>query len=152
MVGIVAVIPARTGSTRFPGKPLAPPLGRPMIEHVVRRASMCEALDAVYVATCDEEIGAVVEGFGGTVVMTSAAHERAGDRVAEAAERVEADIVVMIQGGRADTVGQTGRPFSASSPTWTRTRRRSRRTPPPSCATSPHNTTARQKPDGKSAH
>ncbi|PYS77441.1 MAG: 3-deoxy-manno-octulosonate cytidylyltransferase [Acidobacteria bacterium] len=98
MVRIVAVIPARMGSTRFPGKPLAPLLGRPMIEHVVRRASMCEALDAVYVATCDEEIGAAVEGFGGAVLMTSPAHERASDRVAEAAGRVEADIVVMIQG------------------------------------------------------
>lgn len=98
MVRIVALIPARMGSTRFPGKPLAPLMGRPMIEHVVRRASMCEALDAVYVATCDEEIRAAAEGFGCNVLMTSAAHERASDRVAEAAERVEADIVVMIQG------------------------------------------------------
>lgn len=95
---IVAVIPARMGSSRFPGKPLATLLGRPMIEHVMRRAAMCACLDAVYVATCDEEIRAVVKGFGGTVIMTSAAHERASDRVAEAAERVEADIVVMIQG------------------------------------------------------
>ncbi len=92
-VRIVAVIPARMGSSRFPGKPLAP-----MIEHVVRRAAMCDCLDAVYVATCDEEIRAVVEGFGGAVLMTSATHERAGDRVAEAAERLQADIVVMIQG------------------------------------------------------
>jgi 3-deoxy-manno-octulosonate cytidylyltransferase (CMP-KDO synthetase) len=69
-----------------------------MIEHVVRRAMMCDRLDAVYVATCDEEIRRVVEGFGGNVLMTSAAHERASDRVAEAAERVEAGIVVMIQG------------------------------------------------------
>jgi 3-deoxy-manno-octulosonate cytidylyltransferase (CMP-KDO synthetase) len=98
MVRIVAVIPARMGSSRFPGKPLAALLGRPMIEHVVRRAAMCERLEAVYVATCDEEIRTVVEGFGGTVLMTSPAHERASDRVAEAAGRVEAEIVVMIQG------------------------------------------------------
>jgi 3-deoxy-manno-octulosonate cytidylyltransferase (CMP-KDO synthetase) len=98
MVRIVAVIPARMGSSRFPGKPLAPLLGRPMIEHVFRRAAMCERLEAVYVATCDDEIRAAVEEFGGSVLMTSAAHERASDRVAEAAERVEADIVVMIQG------------------------------------------------------
>jgi 3-deoxy-manno-octulosonate cytidylyltransferase (CMP-KDO synthetase) len=98
MQRIVAVIPARMGSSRFPGKPLATLLGRPMIEHVVRRAAMSDALDAVYVATCDEEIRSVVEGFGGSVLMTSAAHERASDRVAEAAERVEADIVLMIQG------------------------------------------------------
>ena len=95
---VVGVIPARMGSSRFPGKPLAPLLGRPMVEHVVRRAAMCDLLDAVYVATCDEEIRAAVEGFGGDVLMTSAAHERASDRVAEAAAGLEADIVVMIQG------------------------------------------------------
>lgn len=98
MVRIVAVIPARMGSSRFPGKPLAPLLGRPMIEHVRRRATMCDLLDAVYVATCDDAIRALVEGFGGSVIMTSAAHERASDRVAEAAGHFEADIVVMIQG------------------------------------------------------
>jgi len=69
-----------------------------MIEHVVRRAMMCYLLDAVYVATCDEEIRDVVVGFGASVIMTSVAHERASDRVAEAAETLEADIVVMIQG------------------------------------------------------
>ena len=100
---VVALIPARMGSSRFPGKPLAPLLGRPMVEHVVRRAAMCELLDAVYVATCDEVIRAAVEGFGGDVLMTSAAHERASDRVAEAAEGFEAEgfeaeVVVMIQG------------------------------------------------------
>jgi len=101
---IVAVIPARMGSSRFPGKPLASLLGRPMIEHVVRRAGMCDLLDAVYVATCDAEIRSAVEGFGGTVIMTSPAHERASDRVAEAVEVLEAaghvqtDIIVMIQG------------------------------------------------------
>ena len=101
---IVAVIPARMGSSRFPGKPLAPLLGRPMIEHVVRRARMCDTLEGVYVATCDDEIRSVVERFGSTGIMTSAAHERASDRVAEAAEvikaahHLQADIVVMIQG------------------------------------------------------
>lgn len=100
MTRIVAIIPARMGSSRFPGKPLAPLLGRPMIEHAVRRAMMCENLDAVYVATCDEEIRFAVEGFGCAAIMTSASHKRASDRVAEAAERVEAaaHIIVMIQG------------------------------------------------------
>jgi 3-deoxy-manno-octulosonate cytidylyltransferase (CMP-KDO synthetase) len=97
-VRIVAVIPARMGSSRFPGKPLALIGGRTMIEHVFRRAAMCERLDAVYVATCDEEIRVAAEGFGCNVLITSASHERASDRVAEAAERIEADIVVMIQG------------------------------------------------------
>jgi 3-deoxy-manno-octulosonate cytidylyltransferase (CMP-KDO synthetase) len=97
-VRIVAMIPARMNSSRFPGKPLATLLGRPMIEHVLRRTAMCEQLEAVYVATCDEEIRDAVEKIGGHVLMTSAAHERASDRIAEAAERVEADIVVMVQG------------------------------------------------------
>lgn len=95
---VVAVIPARMGSSRFPGKPLATLLGRPMVEHVLRRAAMCDLLDAFYVATCDEEIRAEVERLGGEVIMTSAGHERASDRVAEAAERFEAEVVVMIQG------------------------------------------------------
>jgi 3-deoxy-manno-octulosonate cytidylyltransferase (CMP-KDO synthetase) len=69
-----------------------------MIEHILRRARLCDLLDEVYVATCDDEIQSVVEGFGGKVLMTSSAHERASDRVAEAAERIGADIVVMIQG------------------------------------------------------
>jgi 3-deoxy-manno-octulosonate cytidylyltransferase (CMP-KDO synthetase) len=69
-----------------------------MIEHVFRRAARCELLDAVYVATCDEEIRTAVERFGGEAITTSAAHERASDRVAEAAERFEAEVVVMIQG------------------------------------------------------
>ena len=98
MERIVAVIPARMGSTRFPGKPLAKLLGRPMIEHVVRRAQMCGALAAVFIATCDEEIRNVAEALGIPVLMTSPAHERASERVAEAAEKLEADIIVMIQG------------------------------------------------------
>ncbi len=95
---IIAIIPARLGSVRFPGKPLAPLLGRPMIEHVFWRTSMCGEVAEVYVATCDEEIKEAVAQFGGSVIMTSPAHERASDRVAEAAERIPADIIVMVQG------------------------------------------------------
>lgn len=98
MTRVVGIIPARMGSSRFPGKPLAPILGRPMIEHVYRRTMMCEQLDDLFVATCDNEIKAGVEAFGGKVIMTSSSHERASDRVAEAAEGLAADIVVMIQG------------------------------------------------------
>ena len=97
-VHIVGMIPARMGSSRFPGKPLAPILGMPMIEHVYRRTAMCERLRDVYVATCDHEIREVVEAFGGNVIMTSSAHERASDRIAEAVGDVEADIVVLVQG------------------------------------------------------
>src|ERR1043166_5170826 len=95
---LVAIIPARMGSSRFPGKPLAPLLGRPMIEHVLKRAEMCRELNAVYVATCDEQIQRTVEALGGRIIMTSTGHERASDRVAEAGEQIDADIIVMIQG------------------------------------------------------
>lgn len=95
---VAAIIPARMGSSRFPGKPLAPILGRPMIEHMYRRTAMSSVLDAVYIATCDREIFEVVEGFGGRAIMTSASHERASDRVAEAARDMDVDVVVMAQG------------------------------------------------------
>jgi len=94
----VAVIPVRMASSRFPGKPLALLRGLPMIEHVFRRSKLCSQLDEVYVATCDEEIRHVAQAFGAKVIMTSASHERATDRVAEAAEHFDADVVVMIQG------------------------------------------------------
>ncbi len=69
-----------------------------MLEHVFRRVSLCLQLDEVYIATCDDEIRNVAESFGANVIMTSAAHERATDRVAEAAAHFAAEIVVMIQG------------------------------------------------------
>jgi 3-deoxy-manno-octulosonate cytidylyltransferase (CMP-KDO synthetase) len=94
----IAVIPARMGSSRFPGKPLAPILGIPMIEHVYRRTVMCKALDDVFVATCDTEIFESVQAFGGKAIMTSALHERASDRVAEAAADIVSDVIVMVQG------------------------------------------------------
>ena len=97
----VVVIPARMGSTRFPGKPLARILGRPMIEHVFIRAAMAPGVDGVYIATCDKEIEEAASAFGAPVIMTSAEHQRASDRVAEAAEHLEMDIVVMVQGDEA---------------------------------------------------
>lgn len=98
MERVVSVIPARMASSRFPGKPLAQLHGIPIIEHVFRRVKLCSQLDEVYVATCDEEIRDVAEGFGAKVIMTSAAHERATDRVAEAVEHFAAQIIVMVQG------------------------------------------------------
>lgn len=95
----VAIIPARMASSRFPGKPLAKILGKSMIEHVYIRASMSDILDDVFVATPDEEIRREVERFGGKTIMTSPKHERASDRVAEAAENMEdCDIVINLQG------------------------------------------------------
>tara|TARA_R110002167_G_scaffold360745_1_gene578515 strand:+ start:327 stop:1076 length:750 start_codon:yes stop_codon:yes gene_type:complete len=113
----VAVLPARMGSSRFPGKPLAPILGRPMIEHVYHRVAMSQSLDGVYVATCDQEIYDAVEAFGGKAVMTSDRHERASDRIAEAAESIDADVFVMVQGDEPmthpDMINEATAPFTA---------------------------------------
>jgi 3-deoxy-manno-octulosonate cytidylyltransferase (CMP-KDO synthetase) len=95
---IVGIIPARMAASRFPGKPLAPLAGRPMIEHVYRRAMRSKHLAEVYLATCDREIYAAVEKFGGRALMTADTHVRCTDRVAEAAQSLTADVVVNIQG------------------------------------------------------
>ncbi len=101
---IVGIIPARMGSSRFPGKPLARLLGVPMVGHCLCHAELCPAIEDVRVATCDEEIAEYVRSIGGKAIMTSDAHERASDRTAEAVAKLEAergrpvDIVVMIQG------------------------------------------------------
>jgi 3-deoxy-manno-octulosonate cytidylyltransferase (CMP-KDO synthetase) len=95
---IVGIIPARMAASRFPGKPLAPLAGRPMIEHVYRRAMRSRHLAEVYLATCDREIYEAVEKFGGRAIMTADTHVRCTDRVAEAAQSLTADVVVNIQG------------------------------------------------------
>jgi len=94
---VAAVIPARMGSTRYPGKPLCDIHGMTMIEHVYRRTQMSDSVDETYVATPDEEIRNETESFGGEVIMTGE-HPRATDRVAEAARSLSADIVVVMQG------------------------------------------------------
>ena len=101
---ILALIPARMGSSRFPGKPMAEILGKPMIGHVYDRVSECEILTKTVVATCDQEILEYIKSIGGEAVITSNTHERASDRCAEALEYLEEkdnityDIVVMVQG------------------------------------------------------
>ncbi|MHB8475464.1 MAG: 3-deoxy-manno-octulosonate cytidylyltransferase [Steroidobacteraceae bacterium] len=101
---ILVLIPARMGSSRFPGKPMATLLGIPMIEHVYRRVVLNPLLTSTVVATCDAEIADHMQSIGARVAMTGHHHERASDRCAEALERVERedgvrfDIVVMVQG------------------------------------------------------
>ena len=101
---ILALIPARMGSSRFPGKPLAKINGTPMIGHVYKKVSSLSSLTLTSVATCDQEIYDYVESIGGKAIMTSNSHERASDRCAEALLKIENenniifDIVVMIQG------------------------------------------------------
>lgn len=98
----IGIIPARYASTRFPGKPLADISGKPMIQHVVEKASA--VLEYVVVATDDERIQRTVKAFGGTVVMTSPAHQSGTDRCFEALNLFTAetglsfDVVINIQG------------------------------------------------------
>jgi len=101
---ILALIPARMGSSRFPGKPMALLMGKPMIGHVLERVSKNSLLTHIAVATCDHEIADYVRSIGGRAVMTGSHHQRASDRCAEALEILEReyavtfDIVVMVQG------------------------------------------------------
>lgn len=103
-MNILSLIPARMGSTRFPGKPMAEILGKPMIGHVFERVSKAPIVDLTAVATCDLEIKKYIESLGGIAVLTSNTHERASDRCAEALLNLENslntyfDIVVMVQG------------------------------------------------------
>lgn len=96
--GIIGVIPARYGSTRFPGKPLALIAGKPMVQHVYERAGHARLLSQVIVATDDDRIRQAVENFGGRAVMTSPAHSTGTDRVAEIAHTMDAPMYVNIQG------------------------------------------------------
>lgn len=95
---VVAVIPARYKSTRFEGKPLAKICGKPMIYWVYNQTIKAKNVDEVFVATDDERIKKAVEGFGGKVVMTSDKHQTGTDRIAEAVENIDADIIVDVQG------------------------------------------------------
>lgn len=95
---VVAILPARYGSTRFPGKPLVDIAGKPMIQHVYERTAQTKTVDRVIVATDDERIRAAVEAFGGEVQMTRDDHPSGTDRLAEVAGRIEADLIVNVQG------------------------------------------------------
>ena len=96
-MSVLVVIPARMASTRFPGKPLVPLLGRPMIEWVYKAAVTAD-LGPVVVATPDDEIEAAARGFGAEVERTRLDHPSGTDRIAEIAARRTADIYVNVQG------------------------------------------------------
>ena len=96
---ILGVLPARWGSTRFPGKPLHRIAGKPLIQHVWERCRRCSKLDEILVATDDERIAAAVNAFGGKAVMTSPDHPTGTDRIAEALRAApRATHIVNIQG------------------------------------------------------
>lgn len=118
----IGIIPTRMGASRFPGKPLAPMLGMPMVGHCFHRTRLAPGLDAACVATCDGAIAEYVQSIGGKAVMTSSNHNRATTRTAEALEIIERetgekiDVVVMVQGDEPlispEIIGETLKHFS----------------------------------------
>lgn len=95
---VLAVIPARHASIRFPGKPLAPIAGRPMIQHVFERVRQAQLVSRIVVATDEKSIKDAVEAFGGEAVLTRHDHATGTDRVAEVALHQTAEIYVNVQG------------------------------------------------------
>jgi 3-deoxy-manno-octulosonate cytidylyltransferase (CMP-KDO synthetase) len=113
-MSVVAIIPARYGSTRFPGKVLASIGGKPMVQHVYESAAKARNLDRVLVATDDRRILEAVRGFGGEAVLTSKNHATGTDRLAEVARKIKAKWVVNVQGDlpfvRPQTIDRALRP------------------------------------------
>lgn len=100
---VIGLVPARMASSRFPGKPLYPILGKPMIEHVFTRAMMYSKWDHVALTTCDDEISNFGKSKDWKVIMTSNKHTRCLDRIAEAAPKLvldikDEDIIICVQG------------------------------------------------------
>ena len=98
MKDVVAIIPARYASTRFPGKLLAEIGGKSVLRHVFERVSQTELVSRIAIATDDDRIAREVEGFGGDFVMTSPDHKSGTDRVAEAVKTTGGEIIVNVQG------------------------------------------------------
>ncbi len=106
----VAVIPARYGATRFPGKPLARQTGKFLVQHVYERAASCRSIDRVVVATDDERITSAVKSFDGQVVMTRPDHASGTDRVSEVADMLglrDDDLVLNVQGDEPEISSQS---------------------------------------------
>ena len=95
---VVGLIPSRLGSTRLPAKALLVIDGLPLVIHTMKRAQLAKSLDEVYVCTDSEEIAAAVKKYGGKHIMTRVDHCNGTERIAEAAENIEADFFVDIQG------------------------------------------------------
>ncbi len=96
---IIGLIPARWGSSRFPGKPLHPIAGKPLVQHVWERVSQCSRLDDMAIATDDERIFEAALAFGAKAIMTSPDHPSGSDRLAEAVQAFpSATHIVNIQG------------------------------------------------------
>ncbi len=97
-LNVIAVIPARFGATRFPGKPLVPIAGKPMIQHVFERTRRAKSVSRTIIATDDERILQAIAVFGGEGLMTRSDHRSGTERMAEVAVQVPADVYVNVQG------------------------------------------------------
>src|SRR6185436_17635327 len=95
---ITIVIPARFGSSRFPGKPLVSLAGKPLIQHVYERVEGCPGADRVIVATDDRRIAEAVQSFGGKCILATEPYRTGTDRVAGVARQVPGDVFVNLQG------------------------------------------------------
>jgi 3-deoxy-manno-octulosonate cytidylyltransferase (CMP-KDO synthetase) len=102
MTPCVALIPARFGSTRLPGKPLLKKTGKYLIQHVYERVASARKVDRIIVATDDERIVTAVESFGGEVRLTDRGHPSGTDRVAEVARELSEEIILNVQGDEPD--------------------------------------------------
>lgn len=116
---IIGVIPARYKSSRFPGKPLADICGKPMIWWVYQQCKKVEDFTEVYVATDDEKIFSICNELDINVIMTSDKHPTGTDRIGEVAEKIDADLIVNIQGDEPmlepETIKAAIRPFYENS-------------------------------------
>jgi 3-deoxy-manno-octulosonate cytidylyltransferase (CMP-KDO synthetase) len=101
-MSIVAVIPARYGSTRFPGKALAKATGKYLIQHVYERVCACRRIERVIIATDDERISRAASEFSAPCIMTSPNHPSGTDRIAEVAASLSARIIINVQGDEPD--------------------------------------------------
>ncbi len=107
-MSVIAIIPARYGATRLPGKPLLDQTGKTLIQHVVEAVQAAKAIDRIVVATDDERIREAVVAFGGEAVMTSEACASGTDRLAEAAATLglaDDDVIINVQGDEPDMPG-----------------------------------------------
>ncbi len=114
-----AIIPARYASERFPGKPLAKILGKPMIMWVYDQVKKTDLIDRVFVATDDERIYETVKAVGGEAIMTSSRHRSGTDRIAEAAKYIESDLIINVQGDepliKPEMIRKAIKPFSSDA-------------------------------------
>ena len=95
---VIAIIPARAESSRFPNKPLAKILGKPMVQWVYEHSKAASKINEVYIATDSAEIESVCKSFGGNVIMTSPDHPTGTERVYEVAQKIGADLYVVVNG------------------------------------------------------